>query len=110
MTIEPAYHLLYNPLDGQLSVAIKRAQGGQFSNFAVDDLKIGDELEMMHPTGRFNTPLDADSEKFYVAFVGGSGVTPVISIIETTMRVEPKIQFILFYANQKRAQSFSVKN
>jgi ring-1,2-phenylacetyl-CoA epoxidase subunit PaaE len=99
--VRRSYSICSCPIDGELSVAIKRVQGGQFSNFAGNDLKIGDELEVMPPTGRFNTPLDANNEKLYVAFVGGSGITPVISIIETTMRVEPKSQFILFYANQK---------
>jgi len=99
--VRRSYSICSCPLDGQLSVAIKRVQGGQFSNFAGDDLTIGDELEVMPPTGRFNTPLHSGNEKLYVAFVGGSGITPVISIIETTLRVESKSQFILFYANQE---------
>lgn len=98
--VRRSYSICSCPLDGQLSVAIKRVSGGQFSDFAGDNLKIGDELEVMPPTGKFNTPLDSGNEKLYVAFVGGSGITPVISIIETTLRVEPKSQFILFYANR----------
>lgn len=99
--VRRSYSICSCPLDGQLSVAIKRVQGGQFSNFAGDELKVGDKLEVMPPTGKFNTPLSESNEKLYVAFVGGSGITPVIAIIETTLRVESKSQFILFYANQE---------
>ena len=99
--VRRSYSICSCPLDGELSVAIKRVSGGQFSNFAGDNLKVGDVLEVMPPTGRFNTPLDPANEKLYVAFAGGSGITPIISIIETTLRVEPKSKFILFYANMK---------
>lgn len=99
--VRRSYSICSCPLDGKLSVAIKRVGGGQFSNFAGGHLKVGDELEVMPPTGGFNTPLDSDNEKLYVAFAGGSGITPVISIIETTLRTEPKSRFILFYANRE---------
>jgi ring-1,2-phenylacetyl-CoA epoxidase subunit PaaE len=99
--VRRSYSICSCPLDGELSVAIKRVAGGQFSNFAGDQLKAGDELDVMPPTGRFNTPLDPANAKLYVAFAGGSGITPIISIIETTLRVEPKSRFILFFGNQK---------
>ena len=99
--VRRSYSICSCPLDDELSVAIKRVNGGQFSNFAGDQLQAGDTLDVMPPTGRFNTPLDASNEKLYVAFAGGSGITPIISIIETTLRVEPKSRFILFYGNQK---------
>lgn len=99
--VRRSYSICSCPLDGELSVAIKRVQGGRFSNFAGEQLKVGDVLDVMPPTGRFNTPLDPANEKLYVAFAGGSGITPIISIIETTLRVEPKSRFVLFFGNQK---------
>jgi ring-1,2-phenylacetyl-CoA epoxidase subunit PaaE len=71
--------------DGELRIGIKRVRGGRFSNFAFDTLKPGHEIEVMTPDGRFFTHLNADHVKHYVAFSGGSGITPVLAIIKTTL-------------------------
>lgn len=86
--------------DGLLRVAIKRLPGGLFSNFANDDLKPGTVLDVMTPMGQFFTALDPDAAKTYVAFVAGSGITPVLSIIKTVLAREPKSRFLLFYGNR----------
>lgn len=99
--VRRSYSICSCPLDDELTVAIKRVEGGRFSNFANDDLKVGDELDILPPAGKFNTPLDATQQKNYVAFAGGSGITPIISIIETTLRTEPASTFQLFYANRR---------
>jgi ring-1,2-phenylacetyl-CoA epoxidase subunit PaaE len=85
---------------GELRVAIKKVSGGQFSTFANDTLKAGDTLEVMPPQGRFFTPLDPSNENLYVAFAAGSGITPVMSILKSTLEQEPKSQFMLFYGNR----------
>ena len=86
--------------DGELRIGIKRVRGGRFSNFAFDKLAPGQELEVMTPDGRFFTHLNADHGKHYVAFSGGSGITPVLAIIKTTLEMEPSSAFTLVYGNR----------
>lgn len=86
--------------DGLLQVGIKRVQGGAFSTFANAQLKVGDQLMAMPPQGRFFTPIEPDKSKSYLGFAGGSGITPILSIIKTVLRREPKSDFTLVYANR----------
>ncbi|GAB3627342.1 phenylacetic acid degradation protein [Pandoraea terrae] len=86
--------------DGELRIGIKRVRGGRFSNFAFDTLQPGHEIEVMTPDGRFFTHLNADHSKHYVAFSGGSGITPVLAIIKTTLEVESTSDFTLIYGNR----------
>ena len=86
--------------DGILQVGIKRVEGGAFSTWANESLQVGDTLEAMPPQGRFHTPLDADAHKHYLGFAGGSGVTPVLSILRTVLAREPHSRFTLVYANR----------
>ncbi len=99
--VRRSYSICACPLDGDLTVAIKKVEGGRFSTFANEELRAGDTLEVLPPSGKFSTPLDPDNEKSYVAFAGGSGITPIISIIETALRTEPKSKFTLFYTNRR---------
>ena len=96
-----SYSICSCPLDKDLTVAIKKLDGGKFSTYANEQLAIGDVLEVMPPHGHFYVPLDPTNEKSYVAFASGSGITPIISIIETTLRKERKSEFTLFYGNRK---------
>ncbi|NMG77595.1 1,2-phenylacetyl-CoA epoxidase subunit PaaE [Aromatoleum diolicum] len=90
--------------DQELRVAIKKISGGVFSSWANDDgIKVGDVLEVMTPEGRFHTPLDPVQAKHYVAFVAGSGITPILSLIKTTLRAEPHSSFTLVYSNRRQA-------
>src|SRR4030095_668520 len=84
-------------------VAIKKVDGGLFSSFANETVKAGDELEVMEPVGKFYTDLDPANKKKYLAFAAGSGITPVISIIKTTLRTEPNSSFTLVYGNRSRS-------
>ncbi len=86
--------------DGELRVAIKKVADGRFSTFANDNLKIGQEIDVMTPMGHFYTTLDAAQSKHYMAFAAGSGITPVMSIIKTVMATEPASRFTLFYGNR----------
>ncbi|TMI86292.1 MAG: phenylacetate-CoA oxygenase/reductase subunit PaaK [Bacteroidetes bacterium] len=100
--VRRTYSICSSPLDNEWRVAIKKQEGGLFSNFANDQLNAGDLLEVMPPVGKFYTELDPSKRKNYVAFAAGSGITPVISIIETTLRTEPKSQFTLVYGNRNK--------
>jgi ring-1,2-phenylacetyl-CoA epoxidase subunit PaaE len=88
---------LQSPLDNKWKVAIKKVEGGLFSSFANENLKEGDELDVMEPVGKFYTELNPTNKKNYLAFAAGSGITPVISIIKTTLRTERKVSFTLVY-------------
>ncbi|SIN85839.1 2Fe-2S iron-sulfur cluster-binding protein [Vannielia litorea] len=86
-----------------LQVGIKRVEGGAFSSWANDNLKPGMRLEAMPPAGRFFVPLEAGLARHYLGFAGGSGITPVLSLIRTTLAREPQARFTLVYANRAAA-------
>jgi ring-1,2-phenylacetyl-CoA epoxidase subunit PaaE len=86
--------------ENQLRVAIKKVSGGIFSTWANEQLKAGDAIDVLPPTGHFNTPLSAQNSKHYVAFAAGSGITPILSIIKTTLATEPHSRFTLVYGNR----------
>lgn len=94
------YSVCVSPLDQELRVAIKQVPFGKFSTFANQVLKIGDSLDVMTPMGRFYSEVKPENEKEYVGFAGGSGITPVISILKTVLQAEPKSSFTLFYGNR----------
>lgn len=101
--VRRTYSICSSPLEHQLKVAIKKVEGGLFSNFANEQLKMNDVLEVMTPIGRFYTTLDAANRKNYVAFAAGSGITPLLSIIKTTLATEPDSTFTLVYGNKTRS-------
>lgn len=83
-----------------LRIAIKRVAGGRFSNWANDHLTSGTVVEVMPPMGRFNFPIDPNNPRRYLAFAAGSGITPVLSILKTTLAGEPGSSFTLVYGNR----------
>jgi len=100
--VRRTYSLCSSPLDNVWKVAIKKVDGGVFSGFANSGLKKGDMLDVMEPVGKFYTELNPAHKKNYLAVAAGSGITPVISIIKTTLRTEPESNFTLLYANRNR--------
>jgi ring-1,2-phenylacetyl-CoA epoxidase subunit PaaE len=98
--VRRSYSICSAVQDEQLRVAIKRTPGGLFSSWANENLQAGATLEVMPPMGHFNVPLDPDSERHYLAFAAGSGITPILSIIKTTVLAEPKSRFTLVYGNR----------
>lgn len=87
----------------RLRVAIKKVPGGLFSTWANEELRPGQTLEAMPPMGNFFVPLDPANRKHYAGFAAGSGITPLMSIIKTTLAVEPRSSFSLFYGNRASA-------
>ena len=86
--------------DGELKVGIKRVDGGAFSTYANTELKVGDTLHAMPPQGKFFTPIEPEVAKNYLGLAGGSGITPVLSILKTVLKREPQSTFTLVYANR----------
>lgn len=98
--IRRAYSICSSPESGELRIAVKAVKNGAFSQFANTKLKAGDALEVGKPEGKFTFEPQADRQKNYAAFVSGSGITPVISIIKTMLKNEPKSSFVLVYGNK----------
>lgn len=95
-----AYSICSAVQEQQLRVAIKRTPGGIFSTWANDSLKPGQSLQVMPPMGHFNLPLSPSNHKHYLGFAAGSGITPILSIIKTTLLTEPYSRFTLVYGNR----------
>ena len=101
--VRRTYSICSSPFDHQLKVAIKKVDNGVFSMFANEQLKKNDVLEVMPPIGSFYTALHASHQKNYIAFAAGSGITPILSIIKTTLATEPNSSFTLVYGNKSRS-------
>ncbi len=86
--------------DGEVRVAVKKIPDGRFSHFANENIRAGDVIDVMPPTGRFCVDLDSENERHYVGFSGGSGITPFMAIIKSVLKREPKSRFTLFYGNR----------
>lgn len=100
--IRRSYSICASPCENELKVAVKKISEGIFSSYINDLAKEGDVLEVMPPQGNFFTEINKDHQKTYVAFVAGSGITPVISIIKSVLKNEPNSQFILIYGNRNK--------
>jgi ring-1,2-phenylacetyl-CoA epoxidase subunit PaaE len=87
--------------DPCLRVGVRKVAGGAFSQWVHAGLKPGDAIEVMPPQGRFFVPLDAQAERHYLAVAGGSGITPILSIMKTVLAREPKSRFTLVYSNRR---------
>ena len=98
--IRRAYSICATPESGELRIAIKSIKNGYFSKFANEQLTIGKVLEVGTPEGKFTFEPDASRQKNYAAFVAGSGITPVMSILQTVLEKEPNSTFVLVYGNK----------
>jgi ring-1,2-phenylacetyl-CoA epoxidase subunit PaaE len=84
---------------GEIDVGIKPVEGGVFSRWAVDTLQPGATLGVMPPDGRFSPR--AAGARHRVGFAAGSGITPILSIMATTLAEDPASRFTLVYCNQR---------
>ena len=94
-----AYSISSAPTTTNITVGIKKVQGGSFSVYANDNIKEGDVLEVMVPEGRFTFSPDEKAQHI-AAFAAGSGITPVLSIAKTVLESHPENTFTLVYGNQ----------
>ncbi|MDE2380092.1 1,2-phenylacetyl-CoA epoxidase subunit PaaE [Bradyrhizobium sp.] len=101
--VRRSYSICSGPDDGEIRIAVKKVDGGAFSNWAANELKCGDELDVMTPTGRFGVIPPADGGRVHVGFAAGSGITPIISIVKGVLAREPDSRFFLFYGNRSTA-------
>lgn len=94
------YSICAAPHEGELRVAIKQVAGGVFSGWANRALSAGQSIEVMPPHGSFTWSFDAAQARTYAGFAGGSGITPVLSLLKSALTEEPHSRFILFYGNR----------
>jgi ring-1,2-phenylacetyl-CoA epoxidase subunit PaaE len=98
--IRRSYSICSTVQEGALRIAVKKSPGGVFSTWAGESVAAGDTLEVMPPLGHFGVAPVATRAGRYAAFAAGSGITPMLSIIGTTLAAEPASQFTLFYGNR----------
>lgn len=103
--VRRSYSICTGVNDGELRVAIKQVPGGRFSSYANSTLEAGQTLDVMPPAGSFHVPLDAARHGNYLAVAAGSGITPILSIIKTTLEAEPHSRFTLIYGNRSSASA-----
>ncbi len=94
-----SYSICSSPLEAGLRIAVKKVTDGKVSTYINQSLKTGDTVESMVPIGNFYTELKAYNKKIYNLFAAGSGITPVISILKTTLGSETQARVNLFYGN-----------
>jgi ring-1,2-phenylacetyl-CoA epoxidase subunit PaaE len=95
-----SYSICQAPNPGGLKVAIKRDLGGLFSTWAIHHLRAGMTLDVMSPEGTFTAQQVLDRPAHYVAIAAGSGITPVLALIESTMTAFEGNRFSLVYSNR----------
>lgn len=98
--VRRSYSICANANRGDLRVGIKRLEGGAFSTWATSKLAPGDLLEVMSPVGEFTIQPDPTARHHYAAIVAGSGITPVLSLVSTTLESEPESRWTLIYGNR----------
>ena len=94
------YSLCTAPDDQDWMVTVKRIGGGLFSNWVGDSLKAGDMIDVMPPHGSFTTDFDPGNARHLVGIAGGSGITPVMSLVKSLLKYEPQSRFTLLYGNR----------
>ncbi len=97
-----AYSICSSPNSGVLKVAVKKVEKGVFSEYANTDLKAGETLQVLPPTGKFTLERNL---KNYAAFAAGSGITPVLSLIKCTLEEMPQSTFLLIYGNRTKEEA-----
>lgn len=105
-----SYSICSGAHDGEVRIAIKKVPGGRFSTWANEAIRVGDVFPVMAPDGRFQKKTDPTQRKHYVAFAAGSGITPILSIIRSTLADEPQSRFTLVYGNRQQNQTLFIED
>ena len=105
--VRRAYSICSTPQSGTIRVAIKAVENGIFSQYATSQMKVGDEIEISAPEGRFL--LNPEANKNYIGFAAGSGITPILSMVETVLEKESTATFTLVYGNKSEVNTIFYK-
>jgi ring-1,2-phenylacetyl-CoA epoxidase subunit PaaE len=101
--VRRTYSVCAAPADNEIRIAIKQMPGGKFSGWANAQLRAGQSIEVLPPMGRFVLPESDGASPRYAALAGGSGITPVLSILKTVLQTMPQSRFTLLYGNRDSA-------
>jgi ring-1,2-phenylacetyl-CoA epoxidase subunit PaaE len=98
--VRRSYSLCSAPHENEWRVAVKQVEQGKFSSYANHTIQVGQEMEVMTPTGNFSIQPDSSNNRSVILFAAGSGITPVLSIAKTILHEEPTSDVALFYGNK----------
>ncbi|ALI99857.1 ferredoxin--NADP reductase [Rufibacter tibetensis] len=98
--VRRSYSLCSIPEDPYFSVTVKRVEGGLVSNFLAENAQIGQTIEVMAPIGNFNLKPEPSQKRHIFLFGGGSGITPLMSMLRSTLTYEPQSRITLIYGNR----------
>lgn len=102
-SVRRAYSMSSSPVEDKFAVSVKELKGGLVSTHINQNIKAGDEIDVMPPDGRFFTKLNEENRKTYYLFAAGSGITPLMSILKTTLELEPQSTVFLLYGNRNES-------
>jgi ring-1,2-phenylacetyl-CoA epoxidase subunit PaaE len=94
------YSLCVSPLNKEWSIGVKVQPNGKISNYLFENLKVGDQVKVSTPSGRFTIPTKPNEKRTLLAFTAGSGITPIMSMLEYTLQTEEWVNFHVFYVNK----------
>jgi len=98
--VRRAYSICSAPSSGEIRIVVKEIENGTFSVYANRNLKVGDVLEISEPEGKFILQTNPKNQKKYLGFAAGSGITPIMAMIQAVIQDEPKSKFVLVYGNR----------
>ena len=98
--VRRAYSICTAPSSGEIRIVVKEIENGTFSVYANHHLKVGEVLEVSEPEGKFILPTNPNHQKNYIGFAAGSGITPIMAMIQAVIHDEPKSKFVLVYGNR----------
>ena len=93
-----------------LEIGVRVQPGGLFSEFAANELRVGDALDVMPPTGRFHLDPDSEGGKTHIGFAAGSGITPILSIGASILNADTDSRCALFYGNRKQNTTMFIED
>ena len=98
--VRRAYSICTAPSSGEIKIVVKEIENGTFSVYANRNLQVGTVLEVSEPEGKFILPTNPNHQKKYIGFAAGSGITPIMAMIQAVIHDEPKSKFVLVYGNR----------
>jgi ring-1,2-phenylacetyl-CoA epoxidase subunit PaaE len=100
--VRRTYSICSLPGEMPLEIGVRVQPGGRFSEYVQNELKVGDQIEVMPPFGQFHADIDPSNAKTYLAFAAGSGITPIMSIVRAALENETASRVVLFYGNRRQ--------
>ena len=101
--VRRSYSISCIPNQNKIEIGVKLIKNGLMSTFLTKDLKVGDKINVMPPTGHFILSTNNSNSKHYMAICAGSGITPALSMIQDVLHNEPNSSFTLLYGNKNRS-------